>query len=170
MNERDLRPVGKGGLEAKSCTLSIFIVKRAQQLVIQRSGTLTLVPPALTFSQVHTVLNSGNLGAFDLRLGNLVFAWPRAFLDQVSCCTIGNVGLRHQRCLLTQLLRKSKHTALRLRIRCLDRLWSNICIEAVRSMIEARRGGGEVSLCAAKSSPIARLVMLAGLSEAQSHF
>lgn len=129
----------------------------------QQVGKLTLVPPALSLTEMHTILVGGYLASLDLRLGNLVFARLCAFLHEIASGAVCDIRLGHQRRLFAQLLCQTCHTRLDSRVWLLDHLGPDIGGEAARRMVETRRGGRQVSLRLAEVCFACRLRLSVGI-------
>jgi hypothetical protein len=124
---------------------------------------LTLVPPALSLTEMHTILVCGYLASLDLRLGNLVFASLCAFLHEIAGGAVRDIRLGHQWRLLAQLLCQACHARLDSGVRLLDRLRPDICGETTRRMVETRRRGREASLRLAEVCFACRLRLSVGI-------
>jgi hypothetical protein len=84
---------------------------------------------------MYTMLIGRDLATFLLCLWYSVFTGPSAFLDQISCCAIGNIGLGHERGLFAKLLCNSRYAGANLGVRLLDRLGPDVCCKTLRNMI-----------------------------------
>lgn len=109
----------------------------------------TIIPPSFAHAKMYTALICWNFSILLERLRYCVFTRPAALLDQVSRCAICDIGLGHEWGFLPNLLCDSDNTRRSLGTRLFDRFRSNVCSEAVRSMVQSWGSGGKASLCAA---------------------